>query len=90
EHGGGLVYELAWAGQGRQGERFLVGLTDPAALPGHADDADRSGRNGARSGPGRGPVGGWSAPGRDAPDDLDPQAERPDPGHRGHRGARSR
>ncbi|MBW3613901.1 MAG: toprim domain-containing protein [Actinobacteria bacterium] len=58
EHGPGFVYELAWAGEGADGSRFVIGLTDPTKL-------SRSGSNGARSAPGRGPVGGWSAAGRD-------------------------
>lgn len=58
EHGPGFVYELAWAGEGADGSRFVIGLTDPSTL-------HRSGSNDARSAPGRGPVGGWSAPGRD-------------------------
>ena len=62
EHGPGFVYELAWAGEGVDGSRFVIGLTDPNAL---TYDTGRSGQNGARSGSGRGPVGGWSAPGRD-------------------------
>lgn len=40
----------------------MIGLTDPATL---AYDTSRSGSNGSRSAPGRGLVGGWSAPGRD-------------------------
>ena len=71
ERGAGFVYELAWDGAGRGGERFLIGLTDPASLstdpvvsPGYDDT--RSVPQPDRSGPGRPPVGGWSAPGRTA------------------------
>lgn len=71
EHGPGFVYELAWGGEGADGSRFVIGLTDPATL---AYDTGRSGQNGARSAPGRGPVGGWSAPGRGDPDDTKAQA----------------
>ena len=69
ERGAGFVYELAWDGAGRGGERFLIGLADPANLassPGYDDT--RSGPQPDRSEPGRGPVGGWSAPGRTAPE----------------------
>lgn len=62
EHGPGFVHELAWAGEGADGSRFVIGLTDPNTL---AYDTGRSGSNGDRSAPGRGPVGGWSAGGRD-------------------------
>ena len=51
---GAHVYELAWDGQGVDGDRFVIGLTDPATLKGN------------RSGVGRGSVGGWSGPGRTA------------------------
>ncbi|MGH9185554.1 MAG: hypothetical protein ACRD0U_07050 [Acidimicrobiales bacterium] len=61
EHGPGFVYELAWHGQGTDGSRFVIGLTDPATL---AYDTNRSGSGngrsapvGARSGGGRPPVG---------------------------------
>ena len=54
EGGPGFVYELAWAGQGRDGERFVIGLTDPSTL---VYDAGRSGLGGSRSGGGRGVVG---------------------------------
>jgi len=71
ERGSGLVYELAWDGAGRDGARFLIGLTDPgtladpATLPGkRAYDDSRSGPEPLRSGPGRGLVGGRSVPGR--------------------------
>lgn len=65
EKGSGFAYELAWDGKGRDGERFMIGLVDPAnSGTGHAYDEDRSGPNGERSAPGRPLVGGWSAPGR--------------------------
>lgn len=62
EHGPGFVYELGWAGEGADGSRFVIGLTDPNTL---TYDTGRSGQNGSRSAPGRGPVGGRSAGGRD-------------------------
>lgn len=93
---GTFTYELAWrlpatdqtsgaveAGQGR----FLVGLTDPATLTEDQNttyDGNRSGPEGAWSGAGRGLVGGWSAPGRTAPDrthDGPEQGEHAPDGH---------
>jgi hypothetical protein len=53
DRGGVFCYELAWDGTGRAGERFLIGLADPAAL--RYDDT-RSGPEPAWSGPGQGPV----------------------------------
>jgi hypothetical protein len=84
---GGFVYELLWRGEGQTGQPFLTGLaglTDLSAAessPGY--DSDRSGQQGVRSGPGRGPVGGWSGSGRAAvsavagPDSVAPVAVRP-------------
>jgi len=60
EHGQGFAYELAWDGAGRDGERFVLGLSGPAGY-----DSDRSGHGLPRSGPGRAPVGRWPTPGRD-------------------------
>ncbi|MGH9150390.1 MAG: DNA primase, partial [Acidimicrobiales bacterium] len=75
EGGPGFVYELAWAGQGRDGERFVIGLTDPATLvAGHVYDDDRSGSGNGRSAPGRGVVGPRSGPGRDGFDEAKAQA----------------
>jgi DNA primase catalytic core len=54
--GNGLVYELAWSGEGVDGRRFLIGLTDPDQL-GTATTSGRSGPDGGRSGPGRPSVG---------------------------------
>ncbi|MFN2607785.1 MAG: hypothetical protein ABR511_07795 [Acidimicrobiales bacterium] len=52
-------------GNSRDGNAFLVGLLDPAALEvATAYDPDRSGQTGSRSAPGRPPVGGWSGGGR--------------------------
>ena len=51
---GAHVYELAWDGQGVDGDRFVIGLTDPTTLKGN------------RSGSGRPPVGGRSGTGRTA------------------------
>lgn len=61
ERGSGFVYELAYTPTA-DGNRFVIGLTDPSPL---VYDTDRSGSDATRSGSGRGLVGGWSAPGRD-------------------------
>jgi DNA primase len=66
-----LVYELAWSGEGRDGGRFLNGLTPLAAAETTAMTADRSGPSGDRSGPGRSPVGPQS--GADRTDAGSPQ-----------------
>lgn len=68
EHGT-LLYELAWDGAaGRDGGRFIVGVTDPSQpslpLDNYGYDTSRSGSDGVRSGPGRGLVGPVSALGR--------------------------
>ncbi len=55
----GFSYELAW---------------QPESTSDAATIADRSGPEGSRSAPGRGLVGGWSAPGRSAPEALNGQA----------------
>ncbi len=55
-----FCYELAYAGEGSDGQRFLVGLLDPE----HLYDGQRSGSESQRSAPGRGVVGAQSAPGR--------------------------
>ncbi|WP_426043141.1 CHC2 zinc finger domain-containing protein [Brevundimonas sp. TWP2-3-4b1] len=67
DHAGRFVYELAWAGEGSDGSRFLMGLIDPVAIV-SADDAgadahetydeDRSGLAGAQSGVSRALDGG--------------------------------
>ena len=73
---GTYTYELAWRepthpdAESNSGDaagrrsRFLIGLTDPATLY----DGNRSGQMLGWSGPGRPPVGAWSAPGRTTPD----------------------
>ncbi len=62
---GGFCYELAWQpGPCGTGGRLPPGLLDPASLPDAAATPDRSGSEGAWSGPGRPLVGGRSAPGR--------------------------
>ncbi len=85
EHGQ-FLYELAWNSTViGDGGRFIVGLSSPnqPQLPidqpleepaTHAYDANRSGQNGVRSGSGRGPVGGWSAPGRPTQNGQEPNA----------------
>ncbi len=63
----GQVLELLYAGEGKDGGRFVLGLTPPGAPDGdaaHGYDAERSGANAARSAPGRGGVGHESAEGR--------------------------
>jgi len=55
-----FCYELAYAGEGSDGQRFLVGLLDPE----HLYDGQRSGSESQRSALGRGVVGVQSAPGR--------------------------
>jgi DNA primase len=62
---GQFVYELAWDGEQVDGGMLLPGLIDPDQSAGeHGYDTDRSGSEDERSGPGRGPVGVRSAPGR--------------------------
>jgi hypothetical protein len=57
--GNGLVYELAWSGEGVDGRRFLIGLTDPDQLGvDTTTTSTRSGPEGGRSAAGRPPVGG--------------------------------
>ena len=62
--GTGLVYELAWSGEGVDGRRFMIGLTHPDTLVAAATADSRSGSDEMRSGAGRPPVGGRSGPGR--------------------------
>ena len=65
ERANSFVYELAWNGTGRDGGRFLIGLTDPATLDRtRAYDDERSGSEPVRSAPGQGPVRARSAPGQ--------------------------
>jgi DNA primase len=83
EHGS-FLYELAWDGSaGRDGGRFMVGVTDPSQPPLplaetaedtkiHGDDLSRSGPEGVRSGAGRPLVGPRSAGGRTAPNASQP------------------
>lgn len=87
ERGSGLVYELAWDGAGRDGERFLTGLTDPATL---VYDDNRSGPQVERSASGRPPVGGWPGPGRGTdvgPEPLSRNGSSPDTAERNGNGA---
>jgi len=67
DSGGGLVYELAWSGEGIDGRRFLIGLTAPDHLADTpASTTTTPGRSGladAWSGSGRPPVGPQSEPG---------------------------
>lgn len=63
-----FVYELLYAGEGKDGASFVMGLIDPAKLetarPASDYDGDRAGLNGHWAGPGRPPVGPVSANGR--------------------------
>ncbi|MFN3465522.1 MAG: CHC2 zinc finger domain-containing protein [Terricaulis sp.] len=63
---GRFVYELAYDGEGADGAPFVMGLIDAGALDAGkcSYDENRSGQNGARSGPGRGEVGLVSGAGR--------------------------
>ncbi|UQX88707.1 hypothetical protein M6D93_01585 [Jatrophihabitans telluris] len=64
---GGFGYELTWRGEGEHGGSFLLGLSAADSTmnnPGTSYDVNRSGVTGARSGFGRGLVGGQSDPGR--------------------------
>jgi len=63
QRGQGFVFELIYDGGGKDGTPFLPGLIAPERL-GHEYDAERSGQNEERSGPGRPPVGPKSAGGR--------------------------
>ncbi|MCP4995717.1 MAG: DNA primase, partial [Gammaproteobacteria bacterium] len=54
-HAQRFMYELIYNGEGQQGEAFAMGLMDVAALK-QTYDANRSGKNGQRSGSGRGVV----------------------------------
>jgi DNA primase catalytic core len=59
------LYELAWSGEGVDGEAFVMGLIDPAQLTTmDGYDRQRSGADADRSGSGRPLVGGVSAGGR--------------------------
>jgi hypothetical protein len=69
DSGGSLVYELAWSGEGVDGRRFMIGLTQPDTLTTASTTAGRSGLHDDRSAPGRGAVGPRSAPGRDGSDE---------------------
>jgi DNA primase len=70
--GNGLAYELVWSGQGADGSRFVIGLTDPATLETVDYDGGRSGQNAGRSGPGRPSVGPRSGGGRTHPKEVFP------------------
>jgi DNA primase len=70
--GNGLAYELVWSGQGVDGSRFVIGLTDPATLETVEYDGGRSGQNSGRSGPGRPSVGARSGGGRSHPKEVFP------------------
>lgn len=76
--GQGFEYELLYDGEGETGERFVMGLTDPAARTSFDDaqdryDGERSGAAAQRSAPGRGLAGHQSAGGRRALEPAIPQ-----------------
>lgn len=62
--GNSVVYELVWDGQGADGSRFVVGLTDPSTLESGDYDEGRSGLKPSRSGFGRPSVGALPGVGR--------------------------
>jgi DNA primase catalytic core len=70
ERGQGLVYELLYDGEGGM-HPHLSGLIDAQSL---GYDGARSGQNASQSAPGRGLVGGRSAPGRASESAQDPHA----------------
>ena len=72
--GQGFEYELLYTGEGEDGGRFLMGLAD---LQGHDYDGQRSGQSATRSAPGRGAVGGQSAPGRPEADAREARQQAP-------------
>jgi hypothetical protein len=79
ERAGGFVYELAWSSD-HDGDRFLPGLVDADTLTDSTTATeDRSGQKPGRSGGGRPPVAGRSAPGRDSVSDPKPQANDHEP-----------
>ncbi len=66
DKGSGFTYELCWDGKGRDGERFMIGLTDASGLGCHSYDGNRSGLDTARSGVGQPPVSPRSGGGQGA------------------------
>jgi DNA primase catalytic core len=62
--GQSYVYEMLYAGEGQDGNRFVMGLLDASQLT-TSYDGDRSGQNGHPSAPGQGVVRG--EPGPDQP-----------------------
>lgn len=69
--GQGYEYELLYDGEGAQGGRFVMGLSEPAPQT-HDYDARWSGQREARSASGRWVAGGLSGGGRDAEMPLNP------------------
>jgi DNA primase len=70
--GQGYVYEMLYAGEGKDGKPFVMGLLDTATLQ---DDARRSGQNGGRSAPGQAAVSGPSAPSQGEPNAVPAHAD---------------
>ena len=63
--GQGYEYELLYDGEGETGDRFVMGLADPAASPtAHGYDDQRSGVEPQRSATGRDAVAGRSGGGQ--------------------------
>jgi hypothetical protein len=62
--GQGYVYEMLYAGEGKDGKPFVMGLLDITALQ---SGEQRSGQNVAQSAPGQAVVGGQSAPSQGEP-----------------------
>lgn len=58
-------YELLYHGEGKEGERFALGLLDVKKLAGHAYDAAKSGVKDEKSGSSRAQVGPMSGGGRE-------------------------
>ena len=77
--GNGLVYELAWSGEGVDGRRFMIGLTHPDTLTTAATADSWSGTDDGRSGSGRPPVGPQSGTGREPADGASAEANRHQP-----------
>jgi DNA primase catalytic core len=84
-------YELVYRGEGKEGERFVLGLLDTTKLEVeiHGYDVNRAGQSGDRAAPGRPPVGPRSGGGRGGAskegegDDLRLAAGGPENAYRG-------
>jgi len=65
--GQGYVYEMLYAGEGKDGKPFVMGLLDITAMQ---STEQRSGQNVAQSAPGQAVVGGQSAPSQGEPNTI--------------------